>query len=80
MVCQHDDLGGALVAAILSRRDQTNVHELLQTPKKGRAKPAPVLPKIAEPTKAAKVDAAKPVPPPAAKEVRSFVLPMSEPV
>ncbi len=76
MVCQHDDLGGALVAPVLSRRDQTHVRELLQTPKKEHAKPAP---KAAEPAKAAKVDAAKPVPAPAVKEVRSSVLSMSQP-
>ena len=80
MVCLHYDLGGTCVVPTLSRREHINVRKLLQTPKKEHAKPAPALPKAAEPTKAAKVDAAKPVPAPALKEVRSCVLPMSEPI
>ena len=71
MVCQYYDLGDTLVVPITSRREHSNVRELLQTPKKEHAKSAPALPKAAEPAKAAKVDAAKPVPAPAVKEVRS---------
>ena len=57
------------MAFSLSDARTTRMREPLQTPKKEHAKPAPVLPKAAEPAKAAKVDAAKPAPPPAVKEV-----------